>query len=258
MIIVAQGDATALPFPDDSIDCIVSSPPYNVGIDYTDYGDRLPWEWYIDIAVRAAEEMHRVLVPGGRVWLNVPPAIPFPAFFDPTEKKRPDRANVAAMWWSALQQSGLWYRDTVAWIQDSHDGACAWGSWLQPSEPNLRGGWESILLFYKKVWHRTPRPAWARWKAPRKELGGDWTDLCRNVWKMAPSRSKDSPAPFPLELPARAIRLSTWPQDVVLDPFGGSGTTAEAADILGRVGISLDVSETQTKATLDRLTNLFS
>ena len=260
MIIVTQGDAANLPFPDDSIDCIVTSPPYNVGIEYAGYHDRKPWMEYLKLATDACNEMARVLVPGGRVWLNVPAAIPF---FNAEMKATPWRAAVADVWSSRLGEAGLSYRDTIAWIQDSHDGACAWGSWLSPSAPNLRGGWESILLWFKEsddkrnCWKRPAPPGYENWSAPRRELGGDWPDLCRNVWYLAPSRSKDSPAAFPLDLPARCIRLGTWPGQTVLDPFGGSGTTAEAAHVLGRVGISLDCSREQTRKTADRLTYLF-
>lgn len=215
---------------------------------------------YLDLATAACDEMARVLIPGGRVWVNVPAAIPF---FNAEMKPTPWRAAVSAVWADRLGAAGLCYRDTIAWIQDSHDGACAWGSWLSPSAPNLRGGWEAILCWFKESgissnsWKRQAPSEFANSSMPRKELGGDWTDLCRNVWYLAPSRSKDSPAPFPLELPARCIRLGTWPGEVVLDPFGGSGTTAEAAHVLDRVGISLDCSAEQTTKTADRLHTLW-
>lgn len=250
-IIVSQGHAGALQLPDESVHCVVTSPPYNCGINYSDYVDRKEWHsyWY-DIVAPAASEITRILVPGGRAWVNVPVNGP------PDGKGR--RMNVAHMWEGELAHAGLFYRDTIVWKQDAHDGGTQWGSWLRPSAPNLRGEFEVILCFFKGTWTRErPAEVPAGYTSPRHQLGGDWTDLCRNVWTLPSIRSKFSPAPFPIELPARAIRLSTWPGEVVLDPFGGSGTTAEAADILDRVGISIDVSATQTRITKDRLTTLF-
>lgn len=252
-MIARTGDARALDYEDNSIDCIVTSPPYNVGINYPEYKDNLPWSEYVNELVRpAAAEMVRVLKPGGRAWVNVPPAVPY----GPESAGRVD----VAMWWgSALYEAGADYRDTIVWRQDSHDGGCAWGSWLSPSAPNTRGGYELILCFFKGIWTREAPEEYKGWKAPRVELGGDWTDLTRNVWTINPSNKKTrSPVPFPIELPARCIRLSTWPGETVLDPFGGGGTTAEAADILGRVGISIDISTKQTETTNDHLTDLFS
>lgn len=247
-IIVSRGHAGALQLPDESVHCVVTSPPYNCGIEYEGYNDQRAWSEYVrSLVVPASREIERVLIPGGRAWVNVPVNGPPDQFGG--------RMNVAGLWQNALQEgTRLRYRDTIVWKQDAHDGGTQWGSWLRPSAPNLRGEYEVILCFFKGHWTR-PNPGAI--ELPRQDLGGDWTDLCRNVWTLPTVRSKFSPAAFPIELPARAIRLSTWPGEVVLDPFGGSGTTAEAADILGRVGISIDVSAEQTRITKDRLTNVF-
>lgn len=231
---VVRGDATHLPLADESVHCVVTSPPYNVGIEYHDYDDHLPWSDYFEMAQRSSNEMDRVLVPGGRAWVNVMPSVPVEGV--------PARLNLGRLWAQALHDAGLHYRDTVIWKQDSHDGGTAWGSWLRPSAPNLRGSYEIILCVFKHPYKRTPPDALKGWQAPREELGGDWTDLCRNVWELQPARpNNDAPAPFPIELPARAIRLSTWPGEVVLDPFAGSGTSLRAASNLGRVGVGIDI-----------------
>lgn len=235
-MILLQDDARTLSQVDsDSVSCIVTSPPYNVGIKYDDYVDFVPWEEYGQMASDAAEAMARVLMPGGRAWVNVQPTVPH----KPGDNS--ERVDLECIWKVNLLSAGLRYRDTVAWVQDSFDGACAWGSWLRPSAPNQRGGWESIICVYKDHWKRTPPDKYKNWKDERHALGGDWgNDLCRNVWKIKPARASESaPAPFPVEIPARAIRLSSWPEEHILDPFGGSGTTARVADELGRVGISV-------------------
>jgi DNA modification methylase len=228
---------TSLPLRDSITPCIVTSVPYNVAIVYpSGYTDHVPWPVYAAKARVWAKEMARVLMVGGRVWLNVQQTVP-----KIVGDVGGERINLGFLWMDALAKAGLKYRDTLFWIQDSFDGACAWGSWRQPSAPNLRGAGEMILLYYKGVWARPIRPVWRGKPQPRVELGGDWVDLTRNVWKINPANGKDAPAAFPIELPARAIRLSTWPNELVVDPFAGRGTTGWAAEQLGRQSVMVDL-----------------
>lgn len=240
------GSAAAIPLRSSSVPLIVTSPPYNVAIDYpSGYHDHIPWPLYVQRARKWAAEFARVLMPSGRIWLNVQPTVP---------KKLGDggeRVDLLGLWQEALLEAGFIHRDVVVWIQDSFDGACQWGSWLKPSSPNLRGSWEAVIVMYRPPsWKREPRAVWKKWSGEREALGGDWTDLARNVWKINPApqtRKKKSeegyyPAAFPIEVPARAIRLSTWPHEVVLDPFAGGGTTGRAAELLERRSVMLDLA----------------
>lgn len=246
---VVCGSATKLDMvADGSVACVVTSPPYNCGVPYDGYDDLMTWHDYMLMTRDAAEEMYRVLVGGGRVWVNVPPAVP--------EPDHDARVDLEWIWKSSLRRAGFQYRDTIVWKQNSHDGGTAWGSWLSPSAPNIRGEWESIISMFKGEWKRNASTP-GLLEQPRMGLGGDWTDMVRNVWDLPSVKRLYSAAPFPIELPARCIRLSTWPGETVLDPFGGGGTTAEAADLLGRHGISVDISAHQTAVTNDRLTTLF-
>lgn len=233
-LLVRFGDARKLPLSDESVHCIVTSPPYGVGIEYADYKDIPPTEdAYNDLVMSSAAEMERVLVPGGKAWVNVMPSVPLPG--------RSDRFPLQELWSDALRAVGLQYRDTVIWIQDSFDGACGWGSWRKPSAPNLRGCYEVLLCYYKEPYKRDVPAEWKGWSDAADDSSGAWQDLTRNVWTMRPARRRpDAPAPFPAELPMRCIRLSTWPGEVVLDPFAGSGTTIEAARALDRIGIGFD------------------
>src|ERR1044071_8873639 len=115
---------------------------------YHDFTDSMYWTEYTNLAERTAKELFRVVVETGRVWVNVPAAVPY-------TRDSQERANAQAIWYDALWEAGFQYRDTIVWRQDSHDGACAWGSWKKPSAPNLRGCWESVLLFYRAEWKRT-------------------------------------------------------------------------------------------------------
>lgn len=236
-----QGDATQLPVDDDSVACVVSSPPYNANLDYgPEYSDSQDWGDYADLAFGAARELGRVVMPGGRVWLNVAPSIP-------VDKKTPERINLPALWGSALKFHGFTYRDTVAWTSMRGAGT-AWGSWRTPSSPNLRGGWEAILVYYKDTWLRKAPQGQEKYRDP----DGEWQNLCTNVWELQPERKRDHPAPFPAELPSRCIRLSTWPGETVLDPFCGWGSTVVAAKKLGRIGIGVDLSVDYCRMSTDR------
>jgi DNA modification methylase len=244
---VMHGNARALDLPSESVDAVVTSPPYNLGIEYDGVSDRLPWEEYRALARDSCAEMARVLVPGGRAWVNIMRTEPE----EPTLGTHRNgqwgakggllvpRVNLAGLWAEALEAAGLNYRDTVAWIQDSHDGACSWGSWRLPSAPNLRGDHEVILLFHKGPWKRETPEGMESW---RDDLPG-WETICRNVWRIPPAQRTGHPAPFPVELPSRCIRLSTWPGQTVLDPFMGYGTALQAAWNLGRHAIGVDLSK---------------
>jgi modification methylase len=225
--LVRFGDARKLPIGDESIHCVVTSPPYGVGISYDEYLDVAPTNGlYQDLIDQSTREIARVLVPGGRAWINIMPSVPL--------ADSAVRFPLHEAWGQALRDAGLTYRDTVIWIQDAYDGGCGWGSWRKPSAPNLRGAYEVILCYFKPPYRRETPPAWKGWSDDSDESSGSWQDLTRNVWSMRPAR-------LPVELPERCIRLSTWPGEVVLDPFAGSGTTVEAARRLDRVGLGFDI-----------------
>jgi len=244
---ILTGDATDLPFDDAQFPLMVTSPPYNAGIDYLDgVDDRLEWVDYDVMAQAAASEIERVLIDGGRAFVNVQPTVPE----IPGEAGGP-RIDLAGIWTDALSQAGLVYRDVIVWAQDSHDGACAWGSWALPTAPNFRGGYEVVLVYSKGEWKRErPEGVDPKWREPRHDVGGDLTDIYRNVWKLRPTRRRDdAPAPFPIDLPARAIRCSTWPGEPVLDVFAGSGTTLDACAALScpREGYGVDMAPSHAR-----------
>lgn len=232
---VHLGDARQLPVENASASLVVSSPPYNVGIGYEEgVSDQLDWIDYSQLALDVAHEAFRILQPGGRVFWNVVASVP-------EAPKAKVRVNLLDLWYNAFLHAGFDYWDTIAWVSKRGAGT-AWGSWQRPSSPNLRGDWESILVLYKEHWTRKPPKAYEGWQ---DQLGG-WTELVTNVWDIRPeSRSKNGhPAPFPTELPSRAIRLSTWPGELVVDPFMGSGNTLISAKLLGRRAIGVDLSQT--------------
>ena len=239
---VVRGDAGRLPLREASVHCVVTSPPYNLGVAYEGVRDRMPWAAYWSLVHRSCREMARVLVPGGRVWLNVMRSEPDHRQGNGGGRRKNGheiaRMDFARMWTEGLERAGLAYRETVVWAQDAWDGACSWGSWRMPSAPNLRGEYEVVLVYHKGPWKRQVPEGLAGW---RDDLAG-WEDCCRNVWRIPPARSSEHPAVFPDELARRCVRLSTWPGETVLDPFCGAGTTLRAARDLGRSAIGVELS----------------
>lgn len=221
----------------------VFSPPYNVGYDYGDeVGDTLSWQEYQELADATMASIRSNLVSGGRVFANVCPVV--------ASKPNPgrphsgstalSRTSLVEIWSGASARAGLELRDMIAWISVRASG-CAWGSWETPNGPNLRGNWETILVSFLDTWYRETPEAMDGWHDP----GGRWEELCSNVWTFAAEKrvAGGHPAPYPMELASRCVRLGTWPNETVLDPFCGSGTTLRAAKDLGRRAVGVERSE---------------
>jgi site-specific DNA-methyltransferase (adenine-specific) len=223
---------------------VVTSPPYNVGLAYDGVSDVLAWPDYWSLATEAAALIWRALVPGGRAWVNTAVSVPAPADGGKA------RVMLAHRWAATFEAAGLDLVDQVAWCSTRGAGT-AWGSWASPAAPNLRGDYEAITVACRDGWERPAPAGLDEW---RDRVGG-WPGLCSTVWNLAPAARTPGghPAPFPVELARRCIRLSTWPGEAVLDPFAGTGTTLVAARQLGRRAVGVEASETYCFEILDRL-----
>ncbi len=196
--------------PDSSIALMVTSPPYNVG---KDYDLDLSLEEYLAFLKRVLKETARVLIPGGRIALNVAnlgrkPYIPL-------------NAHIVGI----ASSLGLLIRGEIIWIKGQGvSGSCAWGSWMSAGNPTLRDLHEYILIFSNR---RFDRPVRGKSTIDRDEFMAATT----SVWNIKPESAKrvGHPAPFPVALVSRLINLYSFEGDVILDPFMGSGTTAIAA-----------------------------
>mgnify|MGYP006175278955 CR=1 FL=1 len=218
---------------------VVTSPPYNVGLDYDGdpQGDALDWAAYRDLTVTTADLVCWALMPGGRAWVNTAVAVPH----SPGQAGGRKRRVLLSAWWAAaLAAGGLELVDQVAWTSLRGSGT-AWGSWQSPASPNLRGDHEVITVACRDHWERHPPAGMEPWR----DTLGDWPGLCSTVWNVAPATAGRGvhPAPFPVELARRCIRLSTWPGEMVLDPFCGTGSTLVAAAQLGRRSVGIERSE---------------
>jgi len=210
--ILAKSSEDMAALPDHSVHLMVTSPPYNVGKEY----DRdITLAEYLAFLRRVWQEVHRVLVPGGRACVNIAnlgrkPYIPLHSYIVQ------DMAEI-----------GFLMRGEIIWNKaSSASPSTAWGSWRSPANPTLRDVHEYILIFSKGGFSRKnpdQRPA-----TITKE---EFLEFTKSVWSFPAVRAKQvgHPAPFPVELPRRLIQLYTFEGDVVLDPFMGSGQTAIAA-----------------------------
>jgi site-specific DNA-methyltransferase (adenine-specific) len=240
------GDATEpWPVENESVACVVTSPPYNVGIAYDVHDDAMPWSDYDSLADAVCKRARGVLLKGGRFWINVAPTV----HSEKQDGARTHRRSLLHTWLDAALTADLEVWDTVAWVSPGRSGGTAWGSWEMPSAPNLRGDWEAVIVAFNPPWARSAPAGMEDWR----DRLGDWQNLCKNVWKVQPAQRRGHPAPFPEELPLRCIRLSTFPGEIVVDPFAGSGSTLLAARALGRKAVGIEKSERYCELAARRL-----
>ena len=139
---------------------------------------------------------------------------------------------------------GFFMRGEIIWDKGMSGASTAWGSWMSPSNPTLRDTHEYILVFQKPPFGRK-RPEGREPTISRDEF----LEHTKSTWNMAPASAKRAkhPAPFPVELPRRLIHLYTFSDDVVLDPFMGTGATALAARVCGRRSVGYEIDEEYVK-----------
>jgi site-specific DNA-methyltransferase (adenine-specific) len=222
--------------PDCSVHLMVTSPPYNVG---KDYDEDLSLEEYLSFLERVWKETYRVLVPGGRMCINVAnlgrkPYIPLHAFI--TEQ---------------AIRLGFLMRGEIIWNKAaSASPSTAWGSWKSAGNPTLRDVHEYILVFCKETFKRqNPH------KRPSTITRDEFLEYNKSVWNFAaePARKVGHPAPFPVELPRRLIQLYSFENEIVLDPFMGSGQTAIAARKSNRYFVGFEIDETYVTLAYQRI-----
>lgn len=220
-VILPKSSENMNEIPDNSIHIMITSPPYNVT---KDYDDDLSLEEYINFLKRVWKETYRVLVPGGRACINIAnlgrkPYIPLHSYIIDT-----------------MHEIGFLMRGEIIWNKGSSASpSTAWGSWLSAANPVLRDVHEYILIFSKDTFSRNSKEkngsighTKTKESTIKKEDFLEWT---KSVWSFPAVSAKKigHPAPFPKELPHRLIELYTFKDEVVLDPFAGSGTTCLSA-----------------------------
>ncbi len=229
---VLRGDSVSLAeaLPAGTVDLVITSPPYSLGIDYgrAGYADDQPYQDYLEWVRAWATAIYEVSADGGRACINVP-----------LDSNKGGKRAVYADYLHIFQQVGWTYQTTIVWNEQNISRRTAWGSWLSPSAPFVTAPVEMIAVFHKGSYRR-PATEGRRGDISREEFLA-WT---LGMWTFpgANARRVGHPAPFPEELPRRLIKLYSYPDDLVLDPFLGSGTTVVAARRLGRRGIGVEIN----------------
>jgi site-specific DNA-methyltransferase (adenine-specific) len=227
----------------NSIDLIVTSPPYNVDIEYEGYRDNIPYEKYLEFTEKWLRKAYDLLKPDGRICLNIP--------LDKSRGRTGEGfQSVYVDVVSIAKEIGFRYFSTIIWNESNISRRTAWGSFASASAPYVIAPVEVIVLLYKHTW---------------KKLGSGISDITPEefkqwtlgLWTFPGENPKrvHHPAPFPLELPKRCIKLFSYVGDIVLDPFVGSGTTLIAAYLLKRKAIGVDISRKYCEIAKNRLIN---
>lgn len=227
---IIQGDSGEVlkEFPDNCIDIIITSPPYNFGLDYeNEKKDAIHWDLYFEKINKIWEQCARVLKSGGRFCLNVQPLF---SDYIPTHHKFSQQ----------LSNLGLIWKAEILWDKHNYNAKyTAWGSWQSPSMPYLKYTWEFIEVFCKES-HKKEG------KRENIDISGEEFKKWVNAkWDVAPERNMkehEHPAMFPEAIPERLLKLFSYKSDVVLDPFNGAGTTTLVAKKLDRNYVGIDVS----------------
>jgi len=221
--------------PDNSVHLMITSPPYNVT---KEYDDDLSLNEYLNLLNSVWAETYRVLVPGGRVCINVAnlgrrPYIPLHSYII-----------------EGMHKIGFLMRGEIIWNKAaSASPSTAWGSWLSAANPVLRDIHEYILVFSKDTFSLQRNE---KKNTIKKEEFLEWT---KSVWTFPAisARKIGHPAPFPEELPHRLIKMYSFKGNVILDPFVGSGTTCIAALKNYRDYVAYDIDPEYVKLAENRI-----
>ncbi len=227
--------------PDNCVDLVFTSPPYNFGLDYGEHKDGVNWNEYFDKLFGVLNECIRVTKYGGRIAINVQPLYS-------------DFIPIHHIISEFFMKNKMIWRNEILWEKNNYNAKyTAWGSWKSPSNPYLKYTWEFIEVFSKGDLKHTGKSADA--DITDKEFK-EWVNA---KWSIAPERNMKEfghPAMFPEKLAERVIKLFSFQKDIVLDPFNGVGTTSKVAKMFNRHFVGFDVSEEYVDIAKKRLTGM--
>ncbi|GHU31444.1 methyltransferase [Spirochaetia bacterium] len=225
-------------FNKEFVDLIVTSPPYNVDIQYNSNKDDLTYEEYLEFSEKWMFNCFIWSKNQARFLLNIP-----------LDKNKGGQKSVGADLTKIAQKVGWNYHATIIWNEGTISRRTAWGSWGSASSPYVIAPVELIVILYKSEWKKTGGTGISD---INKEDFMAWTN---GLWTFNGESKKriGHPAPFPLQLPYRAIKLFSFVHDVIFDPFSGSGTTLIAATNNNRIGIGLEIDKNYCELAKNRI-----
>jgi site-specific DNA-methyltransferase (adenine-specific) len=249
--------------PESSIDLIVTSPPYGCGIKYDVHDDDMEFTEYQDFSKKWLSQAYRLLKDDGRIAVNIP--------YEINRQAKGGRIFMVAEVWKIMQEIGFGFFGIVDLEEDSphRSKTTAWGSWMSPSSPYIYNPKECVILAYKKHHIKKVKgePQWTGTPTEIEKEDGtiktkivyqdedkkDFMELVFGQWKYLNDSRPLTKATFSMDIPSKAIKILTYKNDIVLDPFTGSGTSLVAAEILGRRWLGIELSENYCRVARERV-----
>jgi modification methylase len=229
---------------DESVHLVVTSPPY---FDLKDYGNDTQigfgsktYEEYLTNLNKVWEECIRVLVPGGKICINIMPIL---LSGEATKfKKRVTKTVISDIEFFMNSTGKMYHHSLFIWDKRKFARFSSFGSYPYPPNIFSTYPYEWIIVFSKEGnREKVSKEIKEKSKISREE----WLNWAINsIWEFPPAKAtlEKHPAPFPEELPKRLIKLYSFYGDTVLDPFMGTGTTLKVAKQLGRNSIGFEIN----------------
>ncbi len=222
-----------------SVDLIVTSPPYNVGKQYSEtfLNDAISYKQYLNFTEKWLANCFYWARDTGRLCVNVS-----------IDKNKYGKQALSAEVTTLAMKVGWKYHATILWNEGNISRRTAWGSWRSASAPHVIAPVEVIIVLYKGEWKKN-------YKGVSDTTGEEFKNWVLGIWNFSGESGKrvGHPAPFPRELPKRCIKLFSYIGDVVLDPFCGSGTTLIEAIGLNRNALGLEIEKKYCELSLKRI-----
>jgi site-specific DNA-methyltransferase (adenine-specific) len=249
--------------PEGSVDLIVTSPPYNCNIKYDTHQDDMLMEDYWLFTEEWLSQALRVLKDDGRIAVNIP--------YETNTQERGGRVLFMAEFWGVMKKVGFKFFGVVDLEESSphRSKTTAWGSWMSPSAPYIYNPKECVVLAYKKnhIKKIKGEPEWVgvidnveqedgtfkKKVLYPEESKREFMDLVFGQWNYFADTKQMTKATFSMDIPTKAIKILTYKNDVVLDPFCGSGTSLVAAETLDRRWLGIELSPNYAEVAKKRV-----
>ena len=262
---VTNGDCIEVmkEMPESFVDLIVTSPPYGVNINYDVHDDDMEINQYLDFTRNWMTQAFRVLKDDGRIALNIP--------YEINRQDKGGRIFLVSEVYQVMKEIGFKFYGIVDLEEDSphRSKTTAWGSWMSPSSPYIYNPKECVILAYKKHHIKKVKgePQWKGVPTQIEQEDGtfktkvvyqdedkkEFMELVFGQWKYLNDSRPMTKATFSMDIPTKAIKILTYKNDIVLDPFNGSGTSCVAAEILDRRWIGIELSPNYTEIAKERI-----
>lgn len=238
--------------PESTIDLMVTSPPYNCGIKYDTHDDFMMMDDYWSWTEKWLSQVYRLLKDDGRVAINIP--------YETNVQDRGGRVFFVSEFYQVMKKVGFKFFGIVDLEEDSphRSKTTAWGSWMSPSSPYIYNPKECVVLAYKKQ-HIKKVKGESHWigepyvsedgknkVAYTEEQKREFMELVFGQWKYLNDTKQLTKATFSMDIPTKAIKILSYKNDIVLDPFCGSATSMVAAETLDRRWVGIELSPNYT------------